>query len=94
MLGASGSRVFRENHEGIRPCVWLACSNFGVKIEAETMRKYDGEICDIYLLQSFRVDTGLERQTHHTTFTLTECKSHLLQDKMNEHGSSLHFKAE
>lgn len=58
MLGANGSRVFRGNPEGIRLCVWLACLNFGVKIEARKYeRKYDVESCDIYLLQSLRFDT-------------------------------------
>lgn len=73
VLGASGSRVFRENQEEIRPCVWLACLNFRVKIETGTMRKYDAEDCDVYLLQPLDLPLSCtEGQTHHTSLTLTE----------------------
>lgn len=56
MLGVNRSGVFRENPEEIGPCVWLACLNSGVEIEAGTISKDDGENYNLYLLNLFKSD--------------------------------------
>lgn len=56
MLGVNSSGVFRENPEEFGPCVWLACLNVGVEIEAGTKSKCDGENYNLYLLHLCKPD--------------------------------------
>lgn len=50
MLGVNRSGVFRENPEEIGPCVWLACLDLGVEIEAGAISKCDGENYNSYCI--------------------------------------------